>query len=111
MAKMSDYSYWEECVAEAAHECGVVLTKEQLESIASSVQSSHDNYGMAFYSPPSSDRFLEIEREHKKEIKRMEDEHRRELDSYKEQAEDTIRLTRNLLYRAREELEKANQNT
>ncbi len=38
---MSKYKYWEECVAEAANDCGLILTKEQLECIAGAVEVSH----------------------------------------------------------------------
>lgn len=47
--------YWRECVAIAAEECGATLTKEQIDCIAGSVQGGHENYGMAFYQPSSSD--------------------------------------------------------
>lgn len=40
--------YWKECISIAADECGLVLTEEQLECLASSVEGGHENYGMAF---------------------------------------------------------------
>jgi hypothetical protein len=50
---MTSSDYWEECVACAADECELVLTKEQLQCLAGAVEGAHDNYGMAFYSPSS----------------------------------------------------------
>ena len=47
--------YWKECIGEAADECGLSLTDEQLDCLAGSVQSGHENYGMAFYSPPAGE--------------------------------------------------------
>ena len=40
--------YWKECISIAADECGLVLTEEQLECLADSVEGGHENYGMAF---------------------------------------------------------------
>lgn len=48
----STIDYWKECISIAADECDLSLTKEQLDYLASSVEGGHDNYGMAFYSPP-----------------------------------------------------------
>ena len=78
--------YWVECISEAADECGATLTPEQIEAIAAAAQSSHENYGMAFYSPPSSDRFAELEREHREAMKRKD----REFDQYRANAERAV---------------------
>jgi len=51
----AQFDYWDECVAIAAEECGAHLTPEQIKSIAGSVQGAHENYGMAFYSPPDGE--------------------------------------------------------
>lgn len=67
---MTGIDYWKECVSLAADDCGADLTEEQLVHIAESVQGGYENYGQAFYSPPSDydheiDRLkkeLEIER-------------------------------------------------
>lgn len=40
-------NYWIECVSIGAEECGAVLTREQIEAIADSVQGGHENYSMA----------------------------------------------------------------
>jgi len=39
--------YWEECVSEACDDCGLIITKEQIECIAGWVEGAHENYGMA----------------------------------------------------------------
>ena len=66
MSTKEDY-YWQECVEIAAKDCGAKLTKEQIESIAGDVQSAHENYGMAFYSPPAGE-------QERSEVKRLERE-------------------------------------
>ncbi len=38
--------YWEECISDAADECNLVLTEEQIKYIADSVCVAHENYGM-----------------------------------------------------------------
>lgn len=58
-------NYWAESLSIAAEECDLVLTAEQLIYMADAMEGSHENYGMAFYSPPSSDRYNQIEREWK----------------------------------------------
>ena len=60
---MTITEYWIECVETAADECGANLTPEQAKFIAEAVESGHNNYGMAFYAPPSSDRIAVIQRE------------------------------------------------
>lgn len=41
-------NYWEECISQAADECGLVLTEEQLRFLTEAVKGSHESYGMAF---------------------------------------------------------------
>ncbi len=43
--------YWEECLAYSFDENGVVATQAQIIAIASDIQCSHENYGMAFPVP------------------------------------------------------------
>jgi hypothetical protein len=69
---MSPLEYWIECVQQAADECGAVLTQDQLNRIADAVMGCHDNYGMAFYSPPATDRIAVIERECKAKVEAAE---------------------------------------
>lgn len=84
---MSDLNYWEECIAQSAESCDLKLTKEQLETLASDVSISHEHYGMAFYSPPDSDRYSDLEDEYKKKIKDLE----REFNKYKDNAETAVK--------------------
>jgi len=79
--------YWQECIANAAEECGAVLTAEQVDAIADDVRLAHENYGMAFYSPPDSDRYAEIEREWQAKL----DAKQREIDAYRTNAETAIK--------------------
>ncbi len=51
----AERDYWRECVDAAASECGLVLTEEQAECLAGAFQGGHENYGMAFYQPPSGE--------------------------------------------------------
>jgi hypothetical protein len=69
--------YWSECIAIAAEECDLTLTAEQLECLAGAAEGGHEHYGMAFYSPPASDRISDIEREWKAKLKAQQDEHER----------------------------------
>jgi hypothetical protein len=85
---MTSIDYWKECISCAAEECGLEITQEQLESIAECVEGGHDNYGMAFYSPPPSDRMSVIESEWKAKLKDKE----RELERYQANAETAIKL-------------------
>ena len=73
----SEKDYWQECIAIAAEECELTLTREQLDCLASAAESGHDHYGMAFYSPPASDRISDIEGEWKAKLKAQQAEHER----------------------------------
>jgi len=84
---MDRLDYWKECIAIAADECGATLTAEQIEEIAESVQGGHENYGMAFYSPPATDRYSQIEREWQARL----DAKQAELDDYRNNAETAIK--------------------
>jgi len=39
--------YWTDCIAEAFEDAGLVVTKEQLNIVASWVAGAHDNYSMS----------------------------------------------------------------
>lgn len=80
--------YWQECISIAADECEVILTPEQLAYIADSVEAGHDNYGMAFYSPPSTDRINEIEREWRAKYAELQ----RQFDKYRNDAELAVKI-------------------
>ena len=69
--------YWSEYIAVAAEECDLVLTPEQLKCLADAAESGHDHYGMAFYSPPDTDRIGDIERACEAKLKALKEEHER----------------------------------
>jgi hypothetical protein len=79
--------YWCECISLAAEECGLALTKEQLECLADSAEAGHEHYGMAFYSPPASDRLSDIDREWKAKLSALQ----REFDNYRSNAETAVK--------------------
>jgi len=68
---MKSIKYWRECLSDAATECGLEITSSQLDILSEAIENAHENYGMAFYTPPASDRFADMEREHAKEKKRL----------------------------------------
>lgn len=84
---MSNTDYWKECLSCAADECGLTVTDEQLMVIAEAVRIAHNNYTMAFYSPPSSDRISDIEREWRAKLEAVN----KELERYRANAETAIR--------------------
>lgn len=56
-------NYWEECITEAADDCGAKLTKEQIDCIAGWVEGAHENYGMAHgHDAIPSPQTLEVQR-------------------------------------------------
>lgn len=85
MSAQSDY--WSECISEAADECGVELTAEQLAVFARTVEGGHECYGMAFYSPPPSDRLNQIDRDWQKRFDALQ----AEFDVYRGDAETAVR--------------------
>lgn len=84
---MNDLDYWEECISIAADECELTISSEQLRYLAESVSGGHENYGMAFYSPPDSDRYDDIEREWEKKYKELE----KTLNAYQRNAETAVK--------------------
>lgn len=52
----TDTEYWKEYIGQAAGDCDLKLSAEQLECLADAASNGHEHYGMAFYSPPSGDR-------------------------------------------------------
>lgn len=79
--------YWEECIANAAEECDLALTEEQLKYLADSAKNGHEYYGMAFYSPPDSDRIGDIEKEYNLKLKSIQ----REFEDYQRNAETAVK--------------------
>lgn len=84
---MTDMDYWAECIGDAADGCGLRLTEEQLKHLAKAVSDAHESYGMAFYSPPASDRVSQIERENELKLRQLE----AEFASYRENAETAVK--------------------
>lgn len=84
---MTDIDYWKECISIAADECDLEMTDKQLEYIADSVSSGHEHYGMAFYSPPPSERLNEIEGEWKRKLTALQ----AEFDAYRNNAETAVK--------------------
>ena len=79
--------YWEECISCTADEIGLSLTKEQICKLAEGVAGGHENYGMAFYSPPASDRLSTIESEWRAKYDRLQ----KEFDKYRDDAETAVK--------------------
>lgn len=68
---MSDLSYWEEIICQAADDYDISLTKEQLTALADAASSGHEHYSQAFYSPSWSDRFDEIDRDWRRKYEEL----------------------------------------
>lgn len=84
---MNDIDYWKECISIAAEECDLSLTAEQLDVLADGASSGHEHYGMAFYSPPPSERLNEIEGEWKRKLDALQ----AEFDAYRDDAETAVK--------------------
>ena len=84
---MDSLDYWKECISLGADECGAVLTERQIHEIAESVKGGHECYDMAFYSPPASDRYSQIEREWKAKLEAKQ----AEFDAYRNNAETAVK--------------------
>ena len=80
--------YYAECVEIAADEVGLKLTAEQAKYIGEAVEGAVDNVGMAFYSPASSERYEQIEREWEAKYKALE----KEFDKYRGSAETAVKV-------------------
>jgi ClpP class serine protease len=55
------------------------------------VQENHENYGMSFYTPPSSDRVSDMERQHEEKYKKLQNE----FDEYRNNAESAVKKALN----------------
>ena len=82
-----DLDYWRECISIAAEEIDLSLTADQLNALADGASSGHEHYGMAFYSPPPSERLNEIEREWQAKYDAL----KREYEKYQDNAETAVR--------------------
>lgn len=88
---MTTTDYWQECLSTAADECGLTLTRDQLRFLAQAVEGAHENYDMAFYSPPSTDRIAVIESEWRAKYERLE----RQMQEYRQNVEEAVRRALN----------------
>ena len=87
---MSEYTkkdYYAEAVSNAAEECEAVLTAEQCEYLAGAFMDAHETIGQAFYTPPASDRYAEIESEWKKKYNDL----KAEFDRYRGHSERAVK--------------------
>lgn len=85
---MSDkQNYWQECLSQAADECDLKLTHEQLSYLAEAAEGGHENYSQAFYDPGWGDRMSEIENEWKRKYKELQGE----FDKYRNNAETAVK--------------------
>ena len=92
-------NYWTECIAQAAENCDLELTREQLECLAEAAENGHEHYGQAFYSPPNSNRITDLEKEYQQKIKRQQQEHERSLEALSENAAWQKRQLQQRIYR------------
>ncbi|BCD83622.1 hypothetical protein PSm6_00290 [Pseudomonas solani] len=79
--------YYAECLGEAFDSAGLEATREQIAAIARDVELAVEHQGMAFYEPPASDRYNEIEREWKARYEAL----KKEFDEYQNNAETAVR--------------------
>lgn len=79
--------YYAEGLSESFEEHGVTASSEQIRAIAEDVVLWTENIGMAFYSPPASDRLSDIEREWKGKLAVLQ----REFETYQEHAETAVK--------------------
>lgn len=89
---MTEKDYWAECISQAACDCDLKLTDDQLCCLAEAASDGHESYGMAFYSPPNSDRYADIEREWEKKYKDLE----KVLNKYQRDAETAMKQALNV---------------
>lgn len=82
-----EIDYWEECLDSSFQEHGVKVTPEQLKAIAKDIQGGHENYGMAFYAPPASDRINDIDREWTERYAALQ----KDFDRYRGNAETAVK--------------------
>ncbi len=63
--------YWNECIAEAFEDAGIIATKEQIENVAGWVDGAHENYGMATGNDVANANFISDEA---RELERLKGE-------------------------------------
>jgi hypothetical protein len=83
----SKADYYAEGLSESFDEHGIVATVDQIRAVAADVELYVENQGMAFYSPPASDRINDIEREWKAKYEAL----RKEFAAYQGNAETAVK--------------------
>ncbi|ARK07460.1 hypothetical protein LAV_00060 [Sphingobium phage Lacusarx] len=83
--------YYQECFEISMEEAGCwhlveQMTKEQRQEVGEGIAGGVENEGMAFYTPPSSDRYNQIERDWKAKYDRLQ----AEFDRYRETSGKTL---------------------
>jgi hypothetical protein len=79
--------YWKECISVGAEECGLPISQEQIDYIAERAMYAHEEYGMAFYTPPATDRVSDMKREFNEKIEKEQ----RENERFRKNAENAIK--------------------
>lgn len=90
----AERDYWRECVDIAAEDCGLTLTDEQAECLAGAFESSHEHYGQAFYEPPSSDRYADMQRDFDRRLADQQRETDKRLEAARQLDEERVRTIR-----------------
>jgi hypothetical protein len=84
---MTPQDYWTECLESSADEHGISLTNEQARQMAKDAMLAQEHYGMAFYSPPDSDRIADIGKEWQAKYQKLE----REFEAFRRVASNAVR--------------------
>ena len=79
--------YYAEGLSESFDENGIVATREQIEAVAADVETYVEHEGMAFYSPPASDQYNDLDRQWKQKYETL----RKEFDAYVGNAETAVK--------------------
>lgn len=84
--------YWQEAFESTMDAMGLYhivqgMTDAQRKEMGASLATSHENYGLAFYTPSTSDRISAIEREWKKKL----DDAERQKNEYIDRTEKVLR--------------------
>ena len=106
----SSLDFWSDCLAQAAEQCDLDLTAEQLECLAAAASNGQEEYGQAFYSPPNSDRITNLEREHEQKLKQQQQEHERSLEALSENAAWWRSHQQQRIYQLEDHLRNSNRN-
>lgn len=67
--------FYADAIRDAAEECGAELTDKQIAHLARAADRASKNVGMAFYTPPASDRLSEVENEWKRKYEALKAEY------------------------------------